>query len=255
MKRLENKVAIITGASGGIGLATTKRFLDEGAKVLAIDLNEEALAEVKEEVNDENLHTITADVSDEEDVKRYIDEAIEKFGKIDIVFNNAGILGDVEKFQDHKIETFDKLYQVNVRGVALGMLHTIPHMQKQGSGSIINTSSISGMVATPGFAPYEMSKHAVIGLTNAAAISVAEDGVRVNSIHPSQVDTSMVNDVEAGMKGDGDVDSTRANLQEAIPMGRYAKPEEVASLVLFLASDDSEFVTGSQYRVDGGLLS
>ncbi|WP_339180851.1 SDR family oxidoreductase [Oceanobacillus sp. FSL W7-1293] len=253
--KLDGKIAIVTGGTGGIGKATVELFLEEGAKVAAVDINEEKLKELEKEVHsEENLLIVQADVSKEADVKNYVDTVVEKFGRIDILFNNAGILGDVKPFLEQTIDNFDKVLSVNVRGSALGLLNVLPVMAEQKSGSVINTSSISGLIATNGFAPYDTSKHAVNGLTKNAAKDVAKYGIRVNSIHPSQVDTDMVKDVESGINAE-DTESVKSELQAAIPMGRYAKPEEVAKLVLFLASDDSEFITGSQYRIDGGLVS
>lgn len=248
MGRLQDKVAVITGGAGGIGKVTAKRFLDEGASVVLVDLSEDVLAEAKKELGDKVL-TIQADVSKEKDVKNYVAKTVEQFGKIDIFFNNAGIEGKVAPITEQKVEDFDQVLAVNVRGVFLGLQNVIPVMTKQKSGSIINTSSVAGLSGSPGVSPYITSKHAVVGLTKAAAVESAASGIRVNSIHPSPVNTRMMRSLESGMGID------EATLAKTIPLGRYGESDEIASLVLFLASDESKFITGAQYRIDGGMAA
>lgn len=246
--RLQDKVAVITGGAGGIGKVTAKRFLDEGASVVLVDLFEDALAEAKKELG-ESVLTVQADVSKEEDVQKYVDETVEKFGKIDIFFNNAGIEGKVAPITEQKVEDFDKVLSVNVRGVFLGLQKVLPVMIKQASGSIINTSSIAGLGGSPNVSPYITSKHAVVGLTKAAAVESAPHGIRVNSIHPSPVNTRMMRSLETGLEVD------EATMAKSIPLGRYGESDDIASLVVFLASDESTFITGSQYRIDGGMAA
>lgn len=247
MGKLDGKVAIITGGAGGIGKETARTFLNEGAKVALVDLDEEALKDVENELNElGDILVIPTDVSDEEQVKNYVKETKEEFGRIDILFNNAGITGKRTPLVDIEMEDFDNLIDINVRGVFLGLKYVLPIMIEQESGSVINTSSVDGLRGSPELSPYSASKHAVVGLTKSAALEVAEKNVRVNSIHPSPVDTDM-------MKGVEGEDKSQADFAKDIPLGRYAEPQEVTNVVLFLASDDSEFVTGSQYRVDGGM--
>ncbi|WP_203339144.1 SDR family NAD(P)-dependent oxidoreductase [Planococcus beijingensis] len=246
--RLQDKVAVITGGAGGIGKVTAKRFLDEGASVVLVDLFEEALAEAKKELGDKVL-TVQADVSKEEDVQKYVDKTVEQFGKIDIFFNNAGIEGKVAPITEQKVEDFDKVIAVNVRGVFLGLQKVLPVMIKQASGSIINTSSVAGLGGSPNVSPYITSKHAVVGLTKAAAVESAPHGIRVNSIHPSPVNTRMMRSLETGLEVD------EATMAKSIPLGRYGESDDIASLVVFLASDESTFITGSQYRIDGGMAA
>ena len=246
--RLQGKVAVITGGAGGIGKVTAKRFLDEGASVVLVDLFEDALAEAKKELG-ENVLTVQADVSKEEDVQKYVDQTVEQFGKIDIFFNNAGIEGKVAPIIEQKIEDFDKVLSVNVRGVFLGLQKVLPVMIKQKSGSIINTSSVAGLGGSPNISPYITSKHAVVGLTKAAAVESASYGIRVNSIHPSPVNTRMMRSLETGLAVD------EATMAKTIPLGRYGESSDIANLVLFLASDESTFITGSQYRIDGGMAA
>lgn len=246
MGRLQDKVAVITGGAGGIGKVTAKRFLDEGASVVLVDLFEDALAEAKKELGD-NVLTVQADVSKEEDVKNYVAKTVEQFGKIDIFFNNAGIEGKVAPLTEQKLEDFDKVLSVNVRGVFLGLQKVLPVMIEQKSGSIINTSSVAGLSGSPNVSPYITSKHAVVGLTKAAAVENAVHNIRVNSIHPSPVNTRMMRSLETGLEVD------EATLAQMIPLGRYGESDDIANLVLFLASDESNFITGVQYRIDGGM--
>lgn len=246
MGRLQDKVAVITGGAGGIGKVTAKRFLDEGASVVLVDLFEDALAEAKKELGD-NVLTVQADVSKEEDVKNYVAKTVEQFGKIDIFFNNAGIEGKVAPITEQKIEDFDKVLSVNVRGVFLGLQNVLPVMIEKKSGSIINTSSVAGLGGSPNVSPYITSKHAVVGLTKAAAVENASHNIRVNSIHPSPVNTRMMRSLETGLEVD------EATLAQSIPLGRYGESDDIANLVLFLASDESTFITGVQYRIDGGM--
>ncbi|WP_223634557.1 SDR family NAD(P)-dependent oxidoreductase [Planococcus sp. 4-30] len=246
MERLQDKVAVITGGAGGIGKVTAKRFLDEGASVVLVDLFEDALADAKKELGD-NVLTVQADVSKEEDVQKYVDKTVEQFGKIDIFFNNAGIEGKVAPITEQKVEDFDKVIAVNVRGVFLGLQKVLPVMIKQKSGSIINTSSVAGLGGSPNVSPYITSKHAVVGLTKAAAVENAPHNIRVNSIHPSPVNTRMMRSLETGLEVD------QATMAKSIPLGRYGESEDISNLVLFLASDESTFITGVQYRVDGGM--
>lgn len=248
MERLTDKVAVITGGAGGIGKVTAERFLKEGARVVLVDLFQESLDKVKAELDAYGeVLTIQADVSKESDVENYVTKTVEHFGKIDIFFNNAGIEGKVAPIVEQKMEDFDKLISVNVRGVFLGLKYVLQVMTKQGYGSVINTSSVAGLSGSPGVSPYIASKHAVVGLTKAAAIESASANVRVNSIHPSPVNTRMMRSLEEGMNIEQEV------LAQSIPLGRYGESSDIANLVLFLASDESTFITGVQYRIDGGM--
>lgn len=253
MRRLEGKVAIITGGAGAIGKKTGELFLKEGAKVALVDLDEDLLKKAQTDLKQYGeVITIKSDVSNEDDVKNYVNRTLDKFERIDIFFNNAGIEGEVGPIVDQEIDQFDKVFQVNVHGVFLGLKHVLPVMSKQKSGSIINTSSDAGLSGDPGLGPYAASKHAVVGLTKTAALEVARDNVRVNSIHPTSVNTRMMRSIELGMNPEDDA-KAKEYLMNEIPMRRYGEKQDIAKLVLFLASDDSDFITGSQYRVDGGI--
>ncbi|SDO33692.1 SDR family NAD(P)-dependent oxidoreductase [Alkalicoccus daliensis] len=255
MARLEGKTAIITGGANGIGKVTAEKFLKEGARVTIVDLDQKALEETKQELEGHGeIIAVQADVAKEEDVKNFVDETMKKFGSIDILFNNAGIEGKVAALPDQTLEDFQKVFNVNVQGTFLGLKYVMPIMAEQKSGSIINNFSVAGFIGAPGVAPYVTSKHAVIGLTKTAALEIADSNVRVNSIHPSPVNTRMMRSLEKGFNPE-DAEGVKTQQEEAIPMHRYGESEDIAKLALFLASDESSFITGSQYRIDGGLAA
>ncbi len=250
MARLENKTAVITGGAGSIGKTTAKLFLDEGAKVVLVDLKDDALQKAAEELGGgEKVLTCAADVTKSEDVKNYVAKTVEAFGKIDIFFNNAGIEGIVKPIAEYPEEKFDQVMAVNVRGVWLGCKYVLPQMND--GGSIIITSSVSGLIASPDLSAYITSKHAVVGIMRAVALEAAPRGIRVNTVHPSPVDNRMMRSLEEGFSP-GQAEEAKKNLEKLIPLGRYAKPEEIGKLVLFLGSDDSQFITGTKQVIDGG---
>lgn len=255
MQRLKDKIALITGGAAGIGLETARLFVKEGARVALVDLREEDLKKAAESLGAAaDVLTVAADVSSPDDAARYVRETVERFGRIDIFFNNAGIEGKVAPLTEQKIEDFDRVIAVNVRGSFLGLQHVLRVMMEQKSGSIINTSSIAGLKGSPDLAPYITSKHAVVGLTRAAAVEAARANVRVNSIHPSPVNTRMMRSLEDGFSP-GHGAEVKAQLASSIPLGRYGESADIANLVLFLASDESAFITGAQYPVDGGMAA
>lgn len=250
--RLKGKVAVITGGAAGIGLETARIFVEEGASVAIVDIADDAVTAAAIELGQPGrVIGITADVTSEADVQRYVREAVAAFGGIDIFFNNAGIEGKVEPIVSIDLADFERVQRVNVTGVFLGLKHVLPVMYERRSGSVINTSSVGGFHANAGIAPYVTSKHAVIGLTKTAALEAAPFGVRVNSIHPAAVNTRMMRSLEAGFSPDA-AEQARLTFEAAIPLKRYGEPRDIARLVLFLASDDSSFVSGAQYRIDGG---
>ncbi|AQZ49623.1 SDR family NAD(P)-dependent oxidoreductase [Martelella mediterranea] len=254
MPRLKDKIALITGGAAGIGLETARLFLQEGARVALVDLREEDLKTAAESLGSSDVLTVAADVSSPEDSARYVRETVERFGRIDIFFNNAGIEGKVAPLTEQKIEDFDRVIAVNVRGPFLGLQHVLPVMIEQKSGSIVNMSSIAGLKGSPNVAPYITSKHAVVGLTRAAAVEAAAANVRVNSVHPSPVNTRMMRSLEDGFSP-GHGEEIKNQLASTIPLGRYGESADIANLVLFLASDESAFITGAQYPVDGGMAA
>ncbi|MBL08745.1 uncharacterized protein METZ01_LOCUS63954 [marine metagenome] len=251
MKRLEGKVAIITGGAGGIGRATAKQFLIEGAEVLLFDFNEENIIETYEQLESNNLSYFVGDVTRFEDNLKAVEIAKEKYGGLDIFVANAGIEGDIKTIEEYDIDRFDQVIAVNVKGPFLGLKAAIPAMDSRGGGSFIITSSIAGLSGTPQLGPYATSKHAVIGLMKSAAKECAQKNIRVNSINPSPVETRMMRSIEEGLMPGG-AEEAKGVMASNIPLGRYGEPEDVAKLMLFLASDDSSFITGSVYAIDGG---
>lgn len=247
MKRLENKVALITGGAGSIGQTTAKLFIEEGAKVMLVDLDEAALKKVAGELGTAAAY-VAADVTKAEDVKRYTEETVKKFGKIDIFFNNAGIEGVVKPITEFPEDVFDKVMAVNVKGVFLGCKYVLPQM-KDGASMII-TSSVAALGGTPDFVAYVTSKHATLGIMKTAALEAAPRKIRVNSIHPSPVNNRMMRSIEEGFTPGKGAEMEKI-FAAGIPLGRYAEPVEIAKLVLFLGSDDSQFISGSQYVIDG----
>ncbi len=252
MKKLDNKIALITGGAGGIGKATAELFLKEGASVLLVDLKEEDLKAAAKELGGQNVEYIAADVSNEEDVKKYAHFVKEKFGHVDIFFNNAGVEGKLKPITEYPVEEFDQLMGVNVRGPWLGMKFIIPLMRK--GGSIINTSSVAGLRGMANLSPYVSSKHALDGMTKTIALELASSGIRVNAINPSPVDNNMMRSIESDMGADNP-EEARKQFEAMIPLGRYAENKDIADVVLFLASDDSRFLTGVILPADGGMTA
>ena len=254
MGKLSGKVAVVTGGVAGIGLATCKRFLEEGAKVLMVDLSQEALSKQVEEIGDSNLACFAADVSKEDQTKEYVKAAVDKFGAIDIYVGNAGILGPVAPITDYPTEMFEKVLDVNVKGVWLGIKYVLPHIRKQGKGSIILISSIAGIKGFPAVTGYSASKHALKGIMRSVAIECAGTEIRVNTVHPGATQTHMIDLLEEGFGG-GDQAVGRQALEAGTLINRYASPEEISKLILFLASDDASYSTGSIFMADGGMAT
>lgn len=250
MNRLKDKVAVITGGAGSIGKATAKLFLANGAKVMLVDLGEDALKEAVAELGSENVAYTVADVTKFADAENYAQKTVDKFGPIDVFFNNAGIEGVVKPLTEYPEDVFDKVIAVNVKGVWFGNKAVYPKMND--SGSIIISSSVAGLSGTAGTLAYTTSKHAVIGLMKVSALEFAERKVRVNTVNPSPVDNRMMRSLEEGFSP-GHAAAVKADLEKTIPLARYAQPEEISAMVLFLASDDSKFITGTYNRVDGGM--
>ena len=251
MSRLAGKVAVITGGAGGIGVAAGKRFAAEGAQVLLVDLDEKALADACAEIGGNEVSYLVADVTRAEDNARMVETATERYGGVDIFLANAGIEGDVASILDYDESRFDQVMSVNVKGPFLAVRAAVPAMRLRGGGRSIITSSVAGVRGMPTLAPYVTSKHAVIGLMKSAAREFAAEGIRVNTVNPSPVQTRMMRSIEAGIAPD-DPESAQQSVAANIPMQRYAEPEDIANIMLFLAGDESRFVTGSTYFADGG---
>ena len=250
---LSNKVALITGGGGGIGRATALAFAAAGAKVVVVDndvaLGAETVARIRASAGEAMF--VRADVTQSLDVRAYVDATLEAHGRIDCFFNNAGIEGKVGPIQNFDENMFDQVIAVNLKGVFLGLRHVLPVMLKQGSGTVVNTASFAGLFGGPGLSAYAASKHGVLGLTKVASTDVAGYGIRINAVCPGPVQTRMMRSLEA-QRNPEDPSAVAAAMRAGIPSGRYTLPEEVASIVLFLCSDLSGNVTGTQLLVDGG---
>ena len=244
--RLQDKVAIITGAARGMGASEARIFASEGAKVVLADIQVEDGNRVTKEITDAGGHAIFVgmDVSVQADWDRTIEAAISNFGKINVLINNAGII-ERDSLEETTEETWDRIMAVNAKGVFLGTKAVVPHMRAAGGGSIVNISSISGMISV-GYPAYNSSKGATRVFTKSAAVELARDNIRVNSIHPGTIWTSMSTYKRA---------FTREDRAKTIPMKRVAEPEEIAYPALFLASDESSYMTGAEVVIDGGVTA
>jgi NAD(P)-dependent dehydrogenase (short-subunit alcohol dehydrogenase family) len=249
----KSKIAVITGAGNGIGRATAQAFAGAGAKLVMVDRDKPAVESAAGAIRQQGGEAIAvvADVTRSAEVESYVKAALDKFGRIDCFFNNAGIEGKVAPTAEYDEAIFDQVIAVNLKGVFLGLRHVLPVMLRQKAGAIVNTASVAGLVATPGMPAYVASKHAVIGLTKTAAGEAARAGVRVNAVCPGPVDTRMIHALES-MLDPANPAAVNQRYQSAIPSGRYTTPEEIANVVLFLCSDLAANVTGAQWVVDGG---
>ncbi len=251
MNRLKNKVALITGGAAGIGLTTAKIFLKEGAKVVIVDSNKPELEKVIAALDHPNLSYCVADVSKANDVENYVNRTMEVHGKIDVFFNNAGIEGVSSSMAAYPDEIFDKVIAVNLKGVWLGCKHVIPMMSE--GGSVIITSSVAGLKGFAGLGAYVTSKHAIVGVMRVAALEFSNKKIRVNTIHPGPVNTEMMRRIERDMSPQSPQEVMKG-FKASVPFGRYAESQEIGELALFLASDESKYITGCTHVVDGGML-
>lgn len=250
-KLYEDKVVLITGSAGGIGLASAKKFAEEGAKIALVDLKKESVDKAAEEINDAEVITFGADVTDESEVEKFVQETKDHFGRIDVFLNNAGINCNTEDLVDITQENIESVFSVNVFGVFYGLKHVLRVMKEQKSGSVINMGSIGSWVGSPSMSPYVASKHAVVGITKSAALEAADYGVRVNAVSPHAVETEMMRRIEANRNPE-EAEAEKKAVTDGIPLSRYAQPEEISDLVIFLGSDKASFITGTYQRIDGG---
>lgn len=252
MADLDNKTVVITGAGGGIGLAAVAKFLAAGANVVATDLAGTGV-QAADEMGD-RVVTLVADVTSQQDWDNTRSLALERFGRIDGLVNNAGIEGAIVPLREYPAEMFDRVMAINVKGVFLGMQTIAPVIAEGGGGSIVNVSSVAGLSGATNLSAYVASKHAVIGLTKTAALELAVDGVRCNAICPAPIDTRMMRSLEEAMKADGvDLADMQALVASSIPLGRYGEPSEVADLMAFLLSDEARFLSGTAIPIDGAM--
>ena len=250
MALLDGKNCIITGGAGSLGLAVARLFLAEGARVTLVDLQEDALKAAAAGLDAQRVATVAADVSRADDVRRYIDAAVKRFGKIDVLFSNAGNFGTVAPIETYPEDVFDAVQAVHVKGAFLACKYAVPQMND--GGSIVITSSVAATRGDPGVYAYITAKHAQIGLMRCLAKELAPRRIRVNTIHPGPIDNSFQHNVEAGLTKIIGRDGTQF-FNEMIPLGRHGSPDEIARSVLYLASEQSSFTTGAMLMVDGGM--
>ena len=249
MGRVEGKVAIVTGAGSGIGRASAMLLAKEGAKTVVVDRNAEAGEETVRMIREAGGEAIfvKADVSEAEDIKKMVKTAVSTYGKLNILFNNAGLIAEVAPTAEATEEKFDETIATNLKGAFMGMKYAIPEMLRIGGGSIINIASIAGTKGVTNAPAYAASKGGVLALSRATAIEYATQNIRVNCVSPGTISTPAM---AALMKDDPEI---KRNYEEAVPQGRLGRPDEVAQVVLFLASDEASHVTGEKLAIDGGL--
>ncbi|HDY4706052.1 TPA: SDR family oxidoreductase [Staphylococcus aureus] len=254
MKRLENKVAVVTGASTGIGQASAIALAQEGAYVLAVDIAE-AVSETVDKIksNGDKAKAYIVDIASEQQIDNFASEIREQIGHVDVLFNNAGVDNAAGRIHEYPTDVYDKIMNVDMRGTFLMTKMMLPLMMTKG-GSIVNTSSFSGQAADLYRSGYNAAKGAVINFTKSIAIEYGRDGIRANAIAPGTIETPLV-DKLTGTSEDKEGKAFRENQKWMTPLGRLGKPEEVGKLVVFLASDESSFITGETIRIDGGVMA
>jgi len=243
MEKFKNKVVLITGAAGDLGRQLVADFLAEGAEVLAVDTSEEKLSALEEQGASNALVTNIVDVTSSAEMQALAVLVEEEFGGLDVAVFNAGLAGQITPIENYSENVFDAVMAVNVKGVWLGIKYVSPLLRLRGGGSIVIMSSIAGLIGDPNTSAYIASKHAVVGLTRGAAQELAADNIRVNSVNPGQLDVGMVREFN---------EQQRAEIISDIPLGRLATADDIARMTLFLASEDSRYMTGTTNVVDGG---
>ena len=243
------KVALVTGAAAGMGLATAQAFAEAGAAVVLADVREDLVkAEVQKLVAaGHKAIAVRCDVSDDAQVAAMVDRAVAEFGRLDAAFNNAGVMARIAPTADSTREDWDRVIGINLRGVWSSMKYELREMQRQGSGAIVNNASVGALTGNPGIASYIASKHGVVGLTRTAALEYIKHGIRVNAVNPGLIDTQIARDV---VNGD---EQAYAGIANHVPIGRAGRPEEIASVVLWLCSPGASYVVGHALTVDGGM--
>ncbi len=247
----ENKVALVTGAGSGLGFATVKAFAEAGAAVVLADWNKEAAQSAAKELADKGYKTlaILCDVSDDAQVEAMVKQTVATFGRLDAAYNNAGVQNVLAETADTTREDYDRVMAINLRGVWSCMKFELRQMRKQGSGTIVNCSSLGGLVGAPERGIYHAAKHGVLGFTKSAALEYAARGIRINAVCPGLFHTPMSDQMIAS----GQAEALKA-MEKSIPMGRVGRPEEMANAVLWLCSDAASYVTGQSISVDGGFI-
>jgi NAD(P)-dependent dehydrogenase (short-subunit alcohol dehydrogenase family) len=254
MGDLKDQVAIITGGSGGIGLAAARRFLDHGAKVLLVDLDTHAVEAAVKGLSSDSVRGLAGDVSKSETATAMVKAAVSAFGGLDVLFANAGIEGAVRPLAEYPDDVFSKVLDVNVKGPFYGMKAAVPEMVKRGGGRIVVTASVAGVVGSAGLCAYIASKHALIGLMKTAAIELGPMNIRVNAIAPGPIDNRMMRSIEE-QAAPGHAADVKAGFTSQVPLGRYGQNDEIAEMALFLASKRSSNSTGAVFMSDGGFVA
>lgn len=243
------KVALITGAAAGMGLATAHAFAEAGAAVVLADFKEEAVKAAAQKLvaAGHKALAVRCDVSDDSQVAAMVDRTVAELGRLDAAFNNAGVMALIAPIADSTREDWDRVIGINLRGVWSCMKHELRQMERQGSGAIVNNASVGALTGNPGIASYIASKHGVVGLTRTAALEYVKRGIRVNAVNPGLIDTQIARDVVSGDE------HAYAELATHVPIGRAGRPEEIASVVLWLCSPGASYVVGHALTVDGGM--
>jgi NAD(P)-dependent dehydrogenase (short-subunit alcohol dehydrogenase family) len=243
------KVALVTGAASGMGLATARAFAEAGAAVVLADFKEDAVKAAAEKLAaaGHKALAVRCDVSDDAQVAAMVDRAVTEFGRLDAAFNNAGVMARIAPTADSTREDWDRVIGVNLRGVWSCMKHELRQMERQGSGAIVNNASVGALTGHPGVPSYIASKHGVVGLTRTAALEYVKRGIRVNAVNPGLIDTQIARDVVSGDE------QAYAEMERQVPIGRAGRPEEIASAVLWLCSPGASYVIGHALTVDGGM--
>ena len=251
----KERVAVVTGAAKGIGAATARAFVREGARVVVADVDPAAGRTLADELaaGDDRAIAVVADVARREDARRIAEEAVRAFGGVDVVVNNAGIqtYGTVEEMAE---EEWDRTLAINLKSVFLVSKYLVPELRKRGGGAIVNVASVQGLATQPAVAAYAASKGGILAMTRSMALDYARENIRVNAVCPGSVDTPMLR-ASADLYGDGDPEAALRDWGKLHALGRIARPEEVAEMILFLASPRASFCTGGAYLVDGGMLA
>jgi NAD(P)-dependent dehydrogenase (short-subunit alcohol dehydrogenase family) len=245
----ENKVALVTGAASGMGLATVQAFAEAGAAVVLADFRKDVLKSEAQKLVDAGRKAIAVrcDVSDDAQVTAMVDRTVAEFGRLDAAFNNAGVMARIAPTADSTREDWDRVIGINLRGVWSCMKYELRQMERQGSGAIVNNASVGALTGNPGIGSYIASKHGVVGLTRTAALEYIKHGIRVNAVNPGLIDTQIARDVVSGDE------QAYAEIAKHVPIGRAGKPEEIASVVLWLCSPGASYVVGHALTVDGGM--